>query len=225
MKLRKHSLVDEACLILQKEIAGYGETQRLPSERVLAEKIGVSRPVLREAIGRLSTFGLLKVKHGSGVYVASQVDKSISEGLSYHLPDSSERMKDLLDFRLMVEPATVARIAEKVESLDLSDLCRIHHEMSIELEAKAISKQRFVDLDLQFHESLFSLADNKVLLYMMQSLRNLERSSKHLRVNAFTWSDIYKEHDAILKAIQKGKPTLAANRMRDHINHTINIIL
>lgn len=224
MKLRKHSLVDEACHILQQEIVGYEQEERLPSERVLAEKIGVSRPVLREAISRLSTFGLLEVKHGSGVYVSRHADKPISKGLSYHLPDDSKRMHDLMEFRLMVEPVSVSAIAQKVSQLDLQKLENIHLEIAEQAKKKTVSKEAFLDLDVRFHECLFELANNDILLFIMQSLRNIEQRSKHTRINTLQWKEIYEEHDLVFQAIKKGRPVSAEKAMHQHITNTINNI-
>ena len=88
-----------------------GETW-LPSERELARTFAVSRPVIREATKRLELQGLLEIHHGKGLKMVNQLHRPLSQSLEIDIPDLTDRLQQLHDTRLVIEPE-IARLAAK----------------------------------------------------------------------------------------------------------------
>ena len=92
---RPTSLVDSVCQQLAKLIRGAGaeeEDRWLPGERSLAEQLGVSRSVVREATKRLEQQGMLEVQHGNGIKVVDRLHRPLSDSLTLLIPDMADRL-------------------------------------------------------------------------------------------------------------------------------------
>src|SRR5690606_12265992 len=87
--------------------------QRLPAERELAERFGVSLPSLREAIRSLVTVGLLHTQHGGGTYVSQSVGATSGDPCEGVLANCIHAQRDLLELRYMVD-GTCAYYADKL---------------------------------------------------------------------------------------------------------------
>ncbi|HEY1053171.1 MAG TPA: GntR family transcriptional regulator, partial [Prosthecobacter sp.] len=120
----QRSLVEEVCARIAAEIRDENAESDgwLPPERDLALKLGVSRPVVREATKRLELQGLLEVKHGVGTRVVDKLHKPLNGSLELLIPDDKERLRQLVQVRFMLEPenarlAAVNATAEQIEGL------------------------------------------------------------------------------------------------------------
>src|SRR5882757_11174952 len=102
---RSTSLVEEVCrkLAQQPRRTSTGN-RRLPPERKLAEQLGVSRTVVREATKRLELQGLLEVRHGIGIQIVDRLHAPLSGSLALLLPDGKDRLRKLIEVRLIIEP-------------------------------------------------------------------------------------------------------------------------
>src|SRR5471032_2451027 len=84
----------------------YAANARLPGERVLAEQYAVSRNTVREAIQRLVARGLLRSRHGAGVYVTDQLRTTVASPWGQLVSDHPGVLNDVLEFRRVLEGAT-----------------------------------------------------------------------------------------------------------------------
>ena len=183
---------------------------RLPSEPVLAEKLGVSRVTLREAIKVLDTMGLIEVRRGRGTFVKARTPSSLTRPVAESLGAGGVTVLELLDARRLIELETVNRACARRTDDDLTILSRIVDEMAEEAE----NPERYVDLDAAFHLRIAGAARNRVLVFALRTIR------EHLR-------------EALLKTVsrpsrprtnnQEHRELLAAIRTRDgvswHANH------
>ena len=112
---RPASLVEDVCQRLATEIRAErnGGDGWLPPERQLAEQLGVSRTVIREATKRLELQGLIEVQHGIGIKVVDKLHKPLNGSLALLIPDTADRLRQLVEVRLLVEPE-VARLAARL---------------------------------------------------------------------------------------------------------------
>ena len=91
----------------------YGPGEKLPNENDLSAELGVSRTTLREAISSLVAQGILQIQRGRGTFVAQELpDSSVNLSAIQNL-HSQLRARDLLEMRLIFEPATVALACER----------------------------------------------------------------------------------------------------------------
>lgn len=144
---------------------------KLPAERDLAERLGVSRPVIREALQMLSERGLVKIKPGCGTYVQEPSATDAAEYLELyfklrHCPGS---LRDFFEMRELLEVATAGLAAERATEADLRTL-----EKSLRaMRGHDGSMHDYVSADLAFHLALAQAAHNDYLLMLLSPLANI----------------------------------------------------
>lgn len=187
---------------------------KLPSERMLSEKFEVSRSNVREAIQKLEFYGLLNSIPQSGTFVANigviAMNGMIEDILRLEDPD----FKSLVETRILLELKT-ARLA----SLRRTDKDLV--ELKVALEAykeKVLNGEDAVQEDLLFHLAIAKASGNSsmnnfMLIIIPEIITNFEKY--HVCDKGMAHEGI-KEHQAIYKAIEKGDPKLAKQKMKDH---------
>lgn len=133
--------------------------QKLPNEFELAEKFGVGRSTIREAVKGLVSKGILEVRRGSGTYVIST--SSLEDdplGLS-RFPDKYKLALELFEVRLMLEPEIAAMAcdyATEEEMVQLKQLCD-------EVEQLYLSGKNHIQKDIEFHTCIARCSKNRVV--------------------------------------------------------------
>lgn len=147
--------------------------KRLPPERELAERLGVSRPSLRDAIAQLQDAGLLSTKPGAGVFVADVLGSAFSPALMALFARHDEAAMDYLSFRRDMEGLAAERAARLGSDTDLAVVSAVFAKM--ETAHASRSAQDEAALDAQFHMSIIEASHNVVMLHMMRSMYELLR--------------------------------------------------
>lgn len=147
--------------------------KRLPSERELAERLGVSRPSLRDAIAQLSDAGLLASKPGAGVFVADVLGSAFSPALTALFARHDEATMDYLSFRRDMEGLAAERAARLGSDTDLAVISAIFAKMETAHDSRSAEEESA--LDAQFHMSIVEASHNVVMLHMMRSMYELLR--------------------------------------------------
>lgn len=166
-----HAVVHQIEQLILRGILRPGE--RLPSERVLSDQMGVSRPSLREAVADLQTRGLLDSRAGAGLYVAKSLGAKFPAALSQLFSTHSEAVFDYLDFRRDMEGLACERAARLGSNTDLQVIDAIFKKM----EAASLTPDPTLeaDLDTEFHLSIIEASHNVIMLHMMRSMYDLLR--------------------------------------------------
>ncbi len=217
--LRKHSLVEEVSDRLATAIRG-GQLALdglLPSERTLAGRFGVSRPVVREATKRLELQGLVEVRQGIGIRVVDRLHAPVSAAAKMLLPEEGERLRQSLEVRLVLEPEIARRAAERAGKDDLAALRRIHAALE---DAPGLAAA--MESDLAFHRELARISGNELFGLMLDSIADLGRESRRATMSAAGAGRAVKQHAAVLSAIEVGDGTAAARAMRKHIESAVS---
>lgn len=196
--------------------------ERLPSERELSERFGVSRPSLREAIAELQERGLLATRAGAGVYVADVLGSAFSEALIRLFAAHEEAVFDYVAFRRDLEGLAASRAAIHASDTDLKVIDTIYHKMEA-----AHSKRNPADeaeLDAQFHLAIIEASHNVIMLHMMRSMFDLLREGVFYNRQAMfkhrTTRDLLLEHHrAINDAVQARDPVAARAAIVTHLDY------
>ncbi|MDR3707446.1 MAG: FCD domain-containing protein [Capsulimonadaceae bacterium] len=215
--LRRAPLVQEvaAALIDQIGSGAIGADGWLPPERSLAAALGVSRNVLREAIRQLQSQGMLESRHGVGVRVVKIPYKPIADAIAHAVPALAERLLELTQIRLMIEPE-VARLAARNPSAELiADLTAAQEGLAGSSDAAQAA-----EFDLTFHRRLAVAANNRTLLLLLNSLAEVGRESRQVTLDKFGIQSAYAQHQEILAHVQAGNPDAAALAMRVNLEAT-----
>lgn len=147
--------------------------KRLPSERELAERLGVSRPSLRDAIAQLQDAGLLASKPGAGVFVADVLGSAFSPALTALFARHDEATMDYLSFRRDMEGLAAERAARLGSDTDLAVISAIFTKMEAAHDSRNAEDEAV--LDAQFHMAIIEASHNVVMLHMMRSMYELLR--------------------------------------------------
>lgn len=185
----------------------------LPGQRELAERLGISRTSLREAISMLEALGLLRSMAGKGVFVTAGTVPSTGE-----LPPGPNAMPAdaIFQMRFVVEPAGAALAARIRQPDDLAEL-----RGSMEAMTAALGSNDLVvaaDSDLRFHLEIARLSGNPALAAMTRHFQS--QLAHSLRLPFADRSRVWQpadEHMAILSAIEAGDAESARQAMRQHL--------
>lgn len=208
------SLVEQVCSRLARQLRDEMESGdgRLPPERQMAERLGVSRTVLREATKRLELQGLLEIRHGSGIRAVNRLHKPLSGSLSILLPELPERLRQLSEARAAIEPEIARQAALKAKAADVKQLRGIHERLlAAEVHGEA------VEADIDFHRTLARIAGNEILKLMLESLADLGRESRRVTIGNVGRQRAIDHHAAILNAVAAHDAEAAARAMKHHM--------
>ncbi|GGC81572.1 GntR family transcriptional regulator [Tersicoccus solisilvae] len=200
---------------------------RLPGERALAAKYGISRASVREALRVLDTIGLVKSAVGSGpasgAIVISEPASGMARAMRLHMAARNLPLEDIVQTRMLLEGWAARAAADRVSTQgthfsELEEASALLEQMS----AKDVDRVRFHILDSQFHLAVSALAGSVVISTVMDSLRETIRGYV---IDAFTdltdWVDVSAElrlqHRGILDAVLAGDGDTAERLARDHI--------
>ena len=135
----------------------------LPSETQLGEMMGVGRSSVREAIKGLESLGIVEVRHGEGLYVREYNFDPVVEILSYGMRFDSTTLAELIQIRIWLETALIQDVALRIEPEEIADL-----EQQIGVWRERIrAGQPYVDLDEQFHRTLYRTIKNRILIGLL----------------------------------------------------------
>jgi GntR family transcriptional repressor for pyruvate dehydrogenase complex len=209
--------VQNAIISQIRELINYKNLEpgdKLPSERMLSEKFGVSRSVVRDAIQKLEFYGILSSMPQSGTFVANigviAMNGMIDDILRLEEPD----FKSLVETRILLELKT-ARLA----SLRRSEADLIQMEEALEAYSKKIlNGEKAVQEDLLFHLAIAKASGNSTLNTLMLMITpgiitNFEKyhvCSENLAFNGI------QEHRNIFEAIKTQNPGLAKEKVKEH---------
>lgn len=187
---------------------------KLPSERMLSEKFGVSRGVVRNAIQKLEFYGLLKSIPQSGTFVANvgaiAMNGIVDDILQLETPD----FKSLVETRILMELKTV-----KLASLRRTDkdLKRIKDALNA-YEKKVLNNEDAVQEDLLFHLAIARASRNSTLNTFMLSITP-EIITNFAKYHVCDENQAFlgiEEHTDIYEAIKNQNPSLAREKMKLH---------
>ncbi len=147
--------------------------ERLPSERELSERLGVSRPSLRDAVGELQERGLLNARANSGIFVADVLGSAFSPALQRLFATHDEAVFDYISFRRDMEGLAAERAARLGSDTDLQVVNSIFEKMETAHSKRDPSDEARLDAD--FHLAIIEASHNVVMLHMMRSMYELLR--------------------------------------------------
>ena len=217
------SLVDkvEAKLVelLQKRKLKVGDT--IPKELELAETLGVSRTVIREALLRLRMMGLIESKKKKGSVITSpDLLGMMSKSMNPHILDQ-ETLKEIFEIRLVLEIGMADLLFRRVTENDIKELKRI-----VKNEPPAAQYHLFnIDHEIAFHGKLYEITGNetlkkfqKMLLPVFDYVHKSGLLKKQPLLKTFT------SHKTLVNILETGTPEEFRNGMRNHLeNHFLRI--
>jgi GntR family transcriptional repressor for pyruvate dehydrogenase complex len=219
MKRIYQSIIEQFVGLISNEKLVVG--QKLPSERVLAEKFGVSRASIREAFSAMEIIGLIEVRPGEGTFVS---DLNIAPFINTIAPlflKNSSLEDDLLEFRKMLELEAVKLAAEKADAGKTGIM-----EKPLSIMKNAIENNDAAlgaEADISFHKALFTLSGNVILMKASEYVGFIFEASVKLNrdrilVDSRNSEILYQQHKQIYHAVCKKDAASAAEIMSRHLD-------
>ena len=213
-------LADQVASALETEIrAGrLAAGDKLPTEAVLVQQFGVSRTVVREAISRLKSRGLVDSRQGSGMYVRA----ASIEPLSFDpvTAASKEAVLQMIEMRRALE-SEVAQLAAERRTPAHVQLLR---ERMQAIAAAVAAGGDGVDEDVLFHRAIGEAAGNPFLVrtldYLSQLLQGATRVTRANEARRVDFAhSVMTEHERIVQAIERGDPAAARDAAASHMRN------
>ncbi|UZD90476.1 FCD domain-containing protein [Cognatishimia activa] len=213
------SVVKQIELLILRGVLRPGE--RLPAERELSDKLGVSRPSLREAIAELQERGLLEAKAGAGVFVADVLGNAFAPALVNLFAAHEDAVFDYVSFRKDMEGLAAERAATYASDTDLQVIDSVFKKMEAAHPKRNPSDE--AHLDAEFHLAIIEASHNVIMLHMMRSMYDLLREGVfYNRTMLFkhrtTRSELLDQHRRINDALQERDAKAARKAVEDHLS-------
>lgn len=194
---------------------------RLPSERELAEQLGVSRPVVREAIIVLESRGLVQTRHGAGVFV-----QTAGEGPAAAAADSDSGPFEVIEARRLLEGEIAALATEIVTDRQIAAMQRLIDRIADARLDEATREKA----DRAFHIALARVTENDVVVGMVEKLWDMRYQSAlceyfFRRAREAGIEPPVDEHQKVLDALKERDPQAARQAMREHLAHVTENLL
>ncbi len=211
-KLLGSQIEEELLNYILHEPVGIGE--KIPNEFELAEKFGVGRSTIREAVKSLVSKGILEVRRGAGTYVISTSTlKDDPLGLA-RLGDKYKLALELLDVRMMLEPQIAAMACEHItpeEKEQLKQLCD-------EVEELYLGGKNHAKKDVEFHTCIARCSRNRVVEVLIPIINTAVLTFVNLTQRQLM-KETLETHRAITDAIIKGDSVGARCAMNMHLTY------
>lgn len=196
---------------------------RLPAERELAERFGVSRVTVRDALRSLEVLGLVQIRVGAagGAFVTSPSTAIVSEALTNLMLLSSLTLEEVAEIRLLFELGSVALATARATEEDVARLKRRMRDARAALDDGTYERS----MSLDFHLHIADIARNKAISLFADSFRG-PLSMHQIRTREPTGTSFavtVREHTGIVKAIEQRDTAEAQRRMAQHLTRGTDV--
>ena len=209
-------IVQQFSSLIQQGVLKPGE--RLPSERVLAEQLQVSRSSVREAIRSMELQGLVISKRGSGTFIDTDNLESmvalIASTLTSGADTGADNLRHIFEMRHVLEPQIAALAAQRANEQEVAELKGILEEQVREIADGGTG----VDADTSFHFAMASATHNSALVKVVSAVEDILRRSRDQSLQEPGRPQrSLASHREILSMIQTGNAEGARRAMEYHL--------
>ena len=200
--------------------------EKLPSERELALKLGISRQSTREAIYRAQSMGLIDVRPGEGSFVVSSAREILKDPMRALLEEEAGKIFDFLEIRKVIEGWCAARAAIMATDADVDKIRGALERM----QQMALTDTRWDKEDTDFHMSIAAASKNVIAAHIMQTLKESFADYFRLRLTTIredkTKKGIYlQQHLEIYEAIRQKDSDLSRRKVLEHLDIIEKVIV
>lgn len=188
---------------------------QLPAERELAQRFGVSRTAVREAVKTLREKGLVEAYTGRGTFVTNGTSQSIRQSLDLMIRTSQQEGSiHLAELRAVLEPEIAALAASRIEEQLLTTM----RDAVAAMDRSLHDQDAYIEADLDFHLALAEAVENPLILSLLDSIVGLLRDQRSRIFNLDGGPERGQfHHKRILAAIEQRDADAARTAMRAHL--------
>ena len=206
-------VVERIARVIREQNLSAGE--RLPGEHELVEQLKVSRPVLREALARLQSMGLVDIQRGRGTFVGNRTSlANCVRLLRSAVTISPQELRSYAELRTAIEVQSARQAAELATDDDVAELAALLKQ----LDDQDLPYPEALELDFRFHRKLIDIAGNPLMQNMIEViyefvLTQMVRTTPSPRENQLG----RRLHREIVAAIADHDADSAERAMREHM--------
>ncbi len=198
---------------------------RLPAERILAQRYGVSRASVREAIRVLEAMGVIRTAVGSGpdagATVIAEPAAPMGAAMRWHLASHHLPVADLVGARVLIESWAAEQVS--TAAVGRPEILEPARDLLLAMDSPDMTAAEFLALDARFHVTLAELAGNVVITAVMTAMRDGIQAYVTAAVAQYPdWETMVarlrSEHHAVFQAVVAGDGLLAGQTVSAHIN-------
>jgi GntR family transcriptional repressor for pyruvate dehydrogenase complex len=196
---------------------------RLPGERQLAESVGVSRPILREALNRLEAKGLIERRSKSGNFVCLALPQALAGSLAASDPELDAgliSLGEVMELRRVLERWAVTRAIANADRKSVAELRAFVKTMETAAALRRPDDRlRYQEADMGFHQAIARMAKNLFYVHLLHSMADVIRRSiaatREILSHKFVRENL-ERHQALFAAIEARDPDAARRAVDAH---------
>lgn len=198
---------------------------RLDSVEKLADRFGVGRSAVREALSGLRTMGLVETRQGEGTFIKSFDPSKFKLPVTIGFLMKQDDVRELYEVRKILEVGAARLAAQNYEEEDLLEI-----EKAIILMENAKGNEKLAEsADIDFHLAIARATHNQLLINLMNSVSDLVTETIRETRRVLIYSEkrskqLLEEHQKIYEGIKKRDVTIAENAMYEHLKITQNLL-
>lgn len=195
----------------------------LPSETDLARAFGVSKPVVREAMHRLVSMGVLEIRQGKPASVRAIGAEPLALFFRFAMRASRQGLREAVELRRTLETEIAAMAARTITEAQLAELAAVLAELK---EARD-DADRWVAADVRFHGILAQASGNTLIAFLIEALRDTTAETirvMHAQRSLRDQDATYRRHEAIHRAVAARDPEAARAAMAAHFAATEPVV-
>jgi GntR family transcriptional repressor for pyruvate dehydrogenase complex len=212
----KQSLPDKLARQIRGTIqnGNYRRGDRLPPIVEMARRFEVGQPSIREALKKLEAMGVVRIRHGSGVFVTRSEEVIVLASPDYAGTVTKKLLLDLIRARIPIEIQSVADCVKNATPEQVRELKRILTNAGQHLADDEVLNS----VNMEFHGKVAEASGNSVTAQLLAVLHELFTDEQRLILDIFgSREDDHEDHLQILEAIERRDEALAVERMRSHL--------
>ncbi len=214
--IARETLAEQAAAALRDYIVAnkLARGTRLPAEPVLAQQLGVSRNVLRQAVASLQAMGFLRVNHGNGTFVADPSESDVFQQLASWMGRKPVSEEDYFEVRAIWEQGVYELVMRRATDRDLESL----ESMAERMEA-AIRTEEAAELHDAYHEALLRVTGNEFLVTLGMILQRFffEFAYRDSGARKPPEPRLWTSHREILRLLRRRDPTTIPQMVELHL--------
>ncbi len=203
--------------------SGLKSGDQLPTESRLAERLGISKTTVREALKALENVGIIESRHGVGNFIRGFSYDAILDNLPYSMESDVHSLQEIVEVRACLEKHFIVRDMDKFDAQDIEDLRSIYRELE-----EATSQDRLkdaIEVHSAFHRALYRHSGNRLLINLIGIFSTLQRNLAVANQYHTTDPDSFlAQHRDIIEAIEKKDTDLAVSVLGGHFTDVLGWI-
>jgi len=196
---------------------------KLPTEIELTNQLDISRNSVREAIKMLTFMGILEIRRGEGTFVCKKMRSSVINPLLMSLMFEERTAKELVELRLLLDISVIPKIIYNLTDEDIKSLKNANELMYLESKKPNYDKDYLLELDINFHRVYHSLAKNRLLLKIYETVYMLFATSVKESLNKDP-EYAYISHKDLIKAIEEKDSERIENNLRESLSEWVKVL-